>query len=83
MKTYKFIGEKIAENVKKADFTIQEINGSYTVSGNMEAAKKVFRSIHRMPPNEYGNFFGRENAGFSACKELIKNGVAGYKIETE
>lgn len=52
-------------------FTIQNIDGNYSVFGNRGAAKHEFKKIHRMPPNEYGNFYGREKAGFEACKEII------------
>lgn len=55
-------------------FTIYEFdNGRFSVSGNINAAKKEFKKIHRMPPNEYGNFAGREQAGFTACRELINS----------
>lgn len=52
-------------------FTIDYINGKYSVWGNREVANRAFRSIHRQPPNEYGNFYGREKAGALACRELI------------
>lgn len=55
-------------------FTIYEYDdGTFSVSGNINAAKKEFKKIHRMPPNEYRNFFGREKSGFAACRELINN----------
>lgn len=53
-------------------FQIEEMNGNYYVLGNIKEATKAFKSINRRPPNKYGNFYGREKAGFEACRELIK-----------
>lgn len=53
-------------------FAIEELsNGTFIVRGNIKAAEIEFRKINRRPPNEYGNFYGREKAGFAACRELI------------
>ncbi|WP_287551848.1 hypothetical protein [Dialister sp.] len=82
MTTYHFKGKKIAENMQKADFSIIDFeNGKFTVKGNRAAAVAAFQQIRRMPPNECGNFYGREKAGAAACRELIKNGVPGYVVE--
>lgn len=54
-------------------FTIDEFSdGSFSVWGDVSAAKYEFKKIGRKPPNKYGNFYGREKAGFAACAELIK-----------
>lgn len=53
-------------------FTIQEFdNGTYSIYGNIKATRFEFKKIGKMPPNEYGNFYGREKAGFGACKTII------------
>lgn len=52
-------------------FFIDELNGRFIVSGSIAAARYEFRQIHRQPPNEYGNFYKREKAGFEACREII------------
>lgn len=53
-------------------FTIENLNGNYSVYGNGKAIDKAFKEIGRRPPNEYGNFFGRKKAGFAACRELVE-----------
>lgn len=53
-------------------FQIEELDNKFYVHGNMKEATKAFKSINRRPPNKYGNFYGREKAGFEACRELIK-----------
>ena len=58
------------------EFTIEKLGGRYYVSGNRAATKKAFAEINRRPPNEYGNFHGREKAGFAACEQLIKNAAS-------
>ena len=56
-------------------FFICECNGDYSVSGSIKAASAEFKKIGKMPPNKYGNFYGREKAGFAACKHLIENRI--------
>lgn len=46
---------------------------SATVHGCKAAAAYDFKRIHRRPPNDYGNFYGREKAGLAACLELTAN----------
>lgn len=81
MKKYYFKGQEFNKNVSYGDFYIIEYDdGSFYVYGNVAAVKSVFRKIHRMPPNKYGNFFGREKAGHEACRELINNGVEYFDL---
>ena len=54
-------------------FLIFEHSGKYSVSGSIKAAADEFKKIGKRPPNEYGNFYGREKAGYEACKILIEN----------
>lgn len=65
MKRYEFTTER-------GRFAINEFsNGTFTVTGNIKAAVAEFKRINRKPPNIYGGFYGREKAGFAACRELI------------
>ena len=41
-------------------FFISEYDGCYYVKGDIKAAVHEFRKIGKMPPNKYGNFYGRE-----------------------
>lgn len=54
-------------------FRIEQLGNKFYVHGNIKAAQHEFKKIHRMPPNAYGNFYGREKAGNTACEELIKS----------
>lgn len=47
-------------------------DGTYRVFGNKHFAQQRFKKIGRKPPNEYGNFYGREKAGAVACQSLIE-----------
>ena len=58
-------------NNRLGTFSIDLIGGKYYVTGKRRAAALAFREIGRKPPNKYGNFYGREKAGFKACEELI------------
>lgn len=54
-------------------FSIEKFeNGHFAVFGNIKAAAYAFNSINRRPPNKFGTFYGRENAGKCACEELLK-----------
>ena len=44
-------------------FFIFEHSGKYSVSGSIKAAAAEFKKINKIPPNEYGNFYGRKKAG--------------------
>lgn len=82
MIVYKFKGQNVADHMYNSGFSITDFeNGIFTVKGNQAAVIAAFRQIHRMPPNECGNFYGREKAGEAACRELIANGVPGYVVE--
>lgn len=53
-------------------FVITEFdNGEFFVHGNRKAVVAEFKKINRMSPNRYGNFYGREKAGYKACREII------------
>ena len=54
-------------------FFVFEHSGKYSVSGSIKAAAAEFKKIGKRPPNKYGNFYGREKAGYEACKILIEN----------
>lgn len=54
-------------------FFVFEHGRKYSVSGSIKAAASEFKKIGKRPPNEYGNFYGREKAGYEACKILIEN----------
>ena len=54
-------------------FTIEEYDGRYSAYGSIKASAHAFKEIGRRPPDKYGNFYGREKAGFAACKQLIEN----------
>lgn len=56
-------------------FFISECDGRYSISGNIKAAASEFNRIGKKPPNKYGSFYGREKAGFAACKQLIENKI--------
>lgn len=64
MKSYTFKNEF-------GQFMIADLGNRFIVSGDIRAAQHEFKKIHRQPPNKYGNFPGREKAGFAACRELI------------
>ena len=42
------------------------------IKGSIYDSEFYFKQINRRPPNIYGNFYGREKAGFKACCEIIE-----------
>lgn len=54
-------------------FMFEELpNGGFRVFGSIPSCNRIFRKIHRKPPNQYGNFYGHEKAGYAACQEIIE-----------
>lgn len=67
----KYYETKNKEYGKKMSITIFEDNTA-SVRGPIPVAQNYFKSINRKPPNIYGNFYGREKAGYSACLEILE-----------
>lgn len=59
-------------------FTITENDGEFRVFGSIKAARAAFRAIHRVPPDKFGLFWGREKAAAAACRELIEQEAARH-----
>ena len=60
------------KNQSRVIIEIDEKNQESFVKGCKDIAIQYFKQIKRKAPNDYGNFYGREKAGYQACLEILE-----------
>ena len=60
------------KNQSRVIIEIDEKNQEAFVKGCKDIAIQYFKQIKRKAPNDYGNFYGREKAGYNACLEILE-----------
>ena len=60
------------KNQSRVIIGIDEKNQEAFVKGCKDIAIQYFKQIKRKAPNDYGNFYGREKAGYLACLEILE-----------
>ena len=60
------------KNQSRVIIEIDEKNQESFVKGCKDIAIQYFKQIKRKAPNDYGNFYGREKAGYNACLEILE-----------
>ena len=60
------------KNQSRVIIEIDEKNQEAFVKGCKDIAIQYFKQIKRKAPNDYGNFYGREKAGYHACLEILE-----------